>query len=308
MTMIGAAAATTARRGMTREEWLAERRNSLGASEAAAALGVSPYQTPIELWQRKLGIMPDQDESEAMRWGSLLEPIILAEYQRRTGRRVVAEQEFLRHPGYPCLTATLDARCEDGRLVEVKTASAWAREWGEESTDEVPEPYLVQVAHQFAVTGAMVADVVVLIGGQRLLTYTVERNEVLVDHVVRRGLEFWGHVEARTPPTWGRLDPRALAVLHPECTGEAPWSPDDADAAARLVEQYEADAEALKLIESRQEHHRGLILASMGDARIGRLPDGRCVKRFLQHVEGRHVSYEAKPYVKHYFRVVKGER
>jgi putative phage-type endonuclease len=293
---------------LNRAEWLELRRGVLGASEAAAALGVSPYQTPVELWQRKVGLMNDQDESEAMRWGNLLEPVILAEYQHRTGRVVAATQEFRVHPGYPCLAATLDARCEDGRLVEVKTANAWAKEWGDEQTDEVPEPYLIQVAQQMAVTGAAVADVAVLIGGQRLKVYTVERNEGLIGRVVAGGLRFWGCVERREPPTWGRMDAEALAVLHPDCTGEAPWSPEDAEAVAEFVRQYEVDKGFVKLAEDRLDHLKGQILAAMGDARTGRLPDGRSVRRFRQEVAARQVNYESKAYVKHYFTIVKGER
>lgn len=291
---------------LTRQEWLARRRESLGASEAAAALGVSPWQTPVELWQRKLGLIGEQDESEAMRWGSLLEPVILAEYQRRTGRRVVATQEFLSHPGYPFLTATLDARCDDGRLVEVKTASAWAKEWGDEGSDEVPETYLVQVAQQLAVTGAKVADVAVLIGGQRLRVFTVERDEILIEYVLMRGQRFWACVESREPPTWGRLDAASLAIRHPECAGDAMWSIEDAESVAAMVAQYETDGREAKLIDDRREHCKGLILAAMGSAQFGALPDGRRIKRFRQEVPGRSVAYEAKPYIKHYFSITKG--
>ena len=80
-----------------REAWLAERSRSVGASEAAAVLGVCPYSTPIDVWQRKLGLAPPLPESEPMLWGTLLEPIILAEYERRTGRTVFDRQQFVRH-------------------------------------------------------------------------------------------------------------------------------------------------------------------------------------------------------------------
>lgn len=293
---------------LTREEWLELRRKSLGASEAAAALGVSPYQTPVELWQRKVGLIPDQEESEAMRWGSLLEPVILGEYARRTGRRIVGEQGFTRHPGYPCLTATPDAVTEDGRLVEVKTASAWAKEWGDEDSDEIPDHYLIQVAHQMAVTGAEVADVAVLIGGQRLRIYTVPRDESLVQEVVRGGLRFWEHVERQEPPTWGRMTPQTLAVRFPECHGEAEWSAEDAAAIGQLVTEIEMDGRSLKLVEERLDRLKALVLERMGNAQVGRLPDGRRVKRFLEHVAARDVSYTSKAYTKHYFRVLKGER
>ena len=36
-------------------EWLEERRSYLGASEMAGALGLSPWDDPISVWERKIG-------------------------------------------------------------------------------------------------------------------------------------------------------------------------------------------------------------------------------------------------------------
>jgi YqaJ-like viral recombinase domain len=41
---------------LTRDDWLDIRRQSIGASEAAAACGESPYLSELELYARKLGI------------------------------------------------------------------------------------------------------------------------------------------------------------------------------------------------------------------------------------------------------------
>ncbi|MCB1614397.1 MAG: YqaJ viral recombinase family protein, partial [Pseudomonadales bacterium] len=42
-------------KAMSREDWLDVRRRGIGASEAAAACGISPYQSPLELWLIKTG-------------------------------------------------------------------------------------------------------------------------------------------------------------------------------------------------------------------------------------------------------------
>lgn len=292
---------------ITRDAFLAERRKTLGASETAAALGVSPYASPIDLWQQKLGLAPEVEENEAMRWGKRLEPLILDAYQDLTGRRIVGTQIKLHHPDHSCLTATLDAVCEDGRIVEAKT-TGWAREWGEVGSDEIPELYLVQVAQQLAITGATVADVPVLIGGQRLKIYTVERDDALIGRVINGALRFWDHVERREPPTWGRMDARALAVLNPECEGEAPWDLEDAEAIEQLVLRYEVDKREIEMIEARSEETKIAILSAMGNAKYGTLPDGRRIKRFLQEMPSRVVNYVAKAHTRHYFLVTKGEQ
>ena len=57
-------------------DWLRDRRNSIGASDAAAAIGESPWKTPVELWQEKTGrVKRDDAPTEEMIIGKLLEPL-----------------------------------------------------------------------------------------------------------------------------------------------------------------------------------------------------------------------------------------
>ena len=35
---------------MSREDWLSVRRNGIGSSDAAAAVGLSPYKSQLQLW------------------------------------------------------------------------------------------------------------------------------------------------------------------------------------------------------------------------------------------------------------------
>jgi predicted phage-related endonuclease len=54
-----------------------------------------------------------------------------------------------------------------------RLASMAARLW----RDGVPEYVQLQVMHQLAVTGKQAADVAVLIGGQELQVFRIERDE-----------------------------------------------------------------------------------------------------------------------------------
>jgi predicted phage-related endonuclease len=47
----------------TREEWLARRTGYIGGSDAAAALGLSPWKTNVDLWEEKTGRKPAPDIS-----------------------------------------------------------------------------------------------------------------------------------------------------------------------------------------------------------------------------------------------------
>ena len=42
-------------KGMARETWLDVRRQGIGSSDAATAVGLNPYQSQLELWMHKTG-------------------------------------------------------------------------------------------------------------------------------------------------------------------------------------------------------------------------------------------------------------
>lgn len=80
-------------RNLSRDDWLAVRKTGIGGSDAAAAVGLSPYKSQLELWLEKTGrdaglVTPDpQDTKEPVYWGTLLEPIVAAAYTRLLARR-----------------------------------------------------------------------------------------------------------------------------------------------------------------------------------------------------------------------------
>ena len=41
---------------LDREQWLDVRRRGIGSSDAAAAVGLNPYQSQLELWMQKTGL------------------------------------------------------------------------------------------------------------------------------------------------------------------------------------------------------------------------------------------------------------
>ena len=53
---------------MSRAEWLAERRKSIGGSDAAAVIGLSRFASPYTVWLDKTGRLPDKGDTEAMAW------------------------------------------------------------------------------------------------------------------------------------------------------------------------------------------------------------------------------------------------
>ena len=213
---------------LNREQWLNVRKGGIGSSDAAAAVGLNPYKSQLELWMEKTGRddnlpkVDPYDESSPMYWGTLLEPIVAAHYTRRTGNKVRRVNAVWQHPYQPWMLANLDREvmgAPDVQILECKTAGInGARLW----KDGVPEYVQLQVMHQLAVTGHQSADVAVLIGGQELQVHRIERDEALIQHLVELERRFWGYVERNEAPPADGSDSADLALrcLYPKDGGQ----------------------------------------------------------------------------------------
>lgn len=186
---------------MNREKWLTERQRGLGASDAAAALGLSKWKTPYQLFLEKRGEAAPIEESEPMRWGKILEPVVLQEYSNRTGRRIrTFEHEMHWSKEHPFLFYSPDAKViDEPRNVQAKTART--REgWGEPGSDQIPQDYLIQVQHEMLVSVLPVTDVPILFGGQDFALYEVPADRELQQMILEGEHEFWQRVERGEPP------------------------------------------------------------------------------------------------------------
>ena len=45
--------------GMSKEEWLAQRKDTIGSSDIGAILQLNNYETPRELFNKKVGLAPE---------------------------------------------------------------------------------------------------------------------------------------------------------------------------------------------------------------------------------------------------------
>lgn len=215
-------------KGMAREAWLDVRRQGIGSSDAAAAVGLNPYHSQLELWMRKVGkgdLLPSvdpNDETSPMYWGNLLEPIVAAHYTKRTGNRVRRVNAVLGHPQIPWMLANIDREvigASDVQILECKTAGIHgAKLWKE----GVPEYIQLQVMHQLAVTGKQAADVAVLICGQELQVHRVERDETMIAQLIALEEQFWEWVRTeREPPADASGSAgKALRCLYLQDSGE----------------------------------------------------------------------------------------
>lgn len=269
--------------GSDRSAWLDARRLGIGSSDAPAVLGVSPFASPLSVYTDKLGMTEDRDATEAMRWGTMLEPLIVAEFARETHRSARMAGQLLRSKSRPWQMATLDATQrrpdrEGTGLLEIKATGFRSGDWKE----GVPEHVFAQVQHQFAVTGFAWGSVCVLQNGCRMLWADVERDDTFIDGVLLPAeTEFWRRVLAHEPvaPDGSDASRDALRALYPEDSGGTIALPG---------ELIELDAERAELkerakeIAARVEWIDQQIKAAIGEAQVGRLANGVSYSHRLQ--------------------------
>jgi predicted phage-related endonuclease len=138
--------------------------------------------------------------NEYVRWGKLLEPVVMAEYAIRSGHTLLP-RKFHIHPKYEFIGGNIDAAIKGDEVgVEVKTAFS-AENWGPNGSDEIPLYYLCQVHHYMMITGWKKWIVVALIGGSMFRTYYIEKDPEAEAMLLEEEIEFWNNnVQRRIPP------------------------------------------------------------------------------------------------------------
>lgn len=256
-------------------DWLAVRKRGIGSSDAAAAVGLNPYKSQLELWLEKTGrdgSLPktdSQDEDSPTYWGNLLEPIVAAHYSRRTGNKVRRVNAVLQHshPSLLWMLANIDREVvgsSEVQILECKTAGLHgARLW----RDGVPEYVQLQVQHQLAVTGKTTADVAVLLAGQQLEIHRIVRDEGLISRLIQLERHFWQYVESDTPPPADGSESAELALrcLYPQDSGQTVDFSQDATLSSTFADLVQVRL-SLQDLETQEARLKQALQQAMGEA------------------------------------------
>ena len=201
-----------------REEWLQKRLIGIGGSEAAAAVGMSKWQTPVDLWKLKLGITQPKDLSgnPAVQQGNRMEPALRTMFATLHPEFEVEYHQFdmLFQADRQWLFATLDGELidlETGErgILEIKTATPSGKAgWSEWSEGKTPGGYYVQLLHQLLATGydfsILFAALFAYNGDITLREYSIARKDVEDDlaWLLEQETRFWEQnvLQHRMPP------------------------------------------------------------------------------------------------------------
>ena len=270
--------------GLSREEWLELRKQSIGGSEIGAVLGMNPWQSAYSLWCERTGRKAAFEGNLQTRIGTALEETIAKLFEETSGIKVQRTNFIWYNSDYPHMHASPDRLAVSGKTgLEIKTTSAFntSRFRGE----DFPEQYYAQAVQYMAVLEYTQWFIAVLIGNHAMKIYQLVRDpeiprpewadgRLVVEDGELTALRdaaqaFWTCLETDTPPGVDGSDAttEALEEVYPEAgEGAEPMTFFGRDA---LVDEWfsiKAQADAL---EDRKKEIRNILCADMGLAETG---------------------------------------
>ena len=260
-------------RKMSHADWLAMRKSGIGGSDCSAAVGLSRWKSPFQLWSEKTDRIVPTKAGQAAYWGSLLEPLLRAEVAKRMPEAEVRECPFfLRSKAHPYMLANIDGyiKISDNSdkcfsCLEIKTANAFAavQDW----QSGLPIEYYCQVMHYMAVTGMSSAYVAVLLGGNQFEIQKIDRDEDMIQHIIQMEEHFWYEYMLKdTPPEATAKDNEILGQLYPRSEEKAVEMP---TTARDILTDYEKACQDLAAAKEAKEQAEAKLKMMLADAEVG---------------------------------------
>lgn len=202
----------------SRADWLEERKNYIGGSEASCIVGMNPYQTNVDLWELKTGrrVAEDIGDNPYVKYGhdaeQYLRELFALDYPQYKVEYI--DNNMWLNDKFPFAHASLDGWLVDekGRpgILEIKTTNILQSMQKEKWNHRIPDNYYIQVLHYMMVTEAdfavLKAQLKYDYDGDVFLTtkhYLIEREEVQpdIEFLENSEKEFFEYIKNdRQPP------------------------------------------------------------------------------------------------------------
>ncbi len=178
------------------DEWLNIRKNKVGASDAPVIMDVSPWKTPYQLWEEKVGLRQGNKATDAMKRGISLEEKARESFSKKMN--LIMKPDVVFHRQHDWMMASLDG-IDDKRenIVEIKCAGREDHNLAIEG--QVPKKYYPQLQHQMEVTGLNMAYYYSFDGNDGVVL-EVSRDENYITAMVDAEKEFWNGMQDFIPP------------------------------------------------------------------------------------------------------------
>lgn len=180
-----------------RAEWLEYRNSGIGSSEVATILGLNPWETPYQLWRRKMGLDEGKEETFAMRAGHYLEDAVSRFWSDATGKEVIKssagdwlivdkEKPYLRvSPDRTYWLSGNSRKASNKGILECKTTQMTIDE------DNIPKNWFCQLQYQLGVAGLEQGSLAWLSAGRNFGYKNVALVPDFYNWAVEEVTKFW---------------------------------------------------------------------------------------------------------------------
>jgi putative phage-type endonuclease len=256
-------------RPQSREEWLKARESGIGSSEVATIVGLNPWETPYQLWRRKVGIDPPKDETFAMKAGHYLEDAVAQFWHDETGRDIIKssagdwlirdnERPFLQvSPDRTYWLTGMSRNNVNKGILECKTTQKSI------DADDLPKHWFVQVQYQLGVAGLGQGSLAWLCSGREFGYKDLAFVEDFYGWLVEEVEKFW------TDHILGKVEPAAvnvsdvLLMYNKHTDGKSIEVSEEVLASWKELKEVRKELDAL---EDRKEELENKIKLAFGDA------------------------------------------
>lgn len=254
---------------MSKAEWTALRSGTIGGSDAAAILGLSPYKSPYALWAEKTGKVVPEDISgkEAVRLGTDLEEYVARRFTEQTGKKVRRENYTVFRDDMPFAHANYDRLIVGERAgLECKTTNAL--QLSKFKGGEFPATYYCQCVHYLMVSGLDRWYLAVLVLGIGFHVFVIERDEGEINALREAEAAFFRQMQEDEAPA---LDGEGstLDALNAEFPQAEPGTEMDLTAWASDLAILESCSQQIKALDEKKAAAQARLMEALGNTERG---------------------------------------
>lgn len=257
------------------EAWLAARRLGIGGSDIGPIMGLSPYTSPLKIYNDKTTLTKTEYSPETLErfhFGHALEDVVAQEFSKRNNLDLYNYEGTVAKPDIPWMLANVDRFILDESgditgILECKTAdSSQKSKW---LNGDIPEIYLLQVHWYMYITGLKYAYIACLIGGYTYVDYLIHYNSQYMQTIIVAASDFWfSHILASQPPlmTGCEDENNILNSKYPKAKPNTELWLDTVDFDLEKIEEIKAQ---IKRLEMDLNKHQNIVKELMQDAETG---------------------------------------
>ena len=162
--------------GLSHEEWLALRKETIGGSEVSAIIGLNPYASAYSLWAERTGRTAPFEGNLQTRIGMALEDTVARLFEETSGIKVQRTNFIWYNSDYPHMHASPDRLAASGKIgLEIKTTSAFNCD--KFRGEDFPAQYYAQAVQYMGILEYSEWYIAVLIGNHAMRIYQLVRDE-----------------------------------------------------------------------------------------------------------------------------------